>query len=75
MPGAGLNVFDRVESIIVEGIIDHQILGTHHVHPGDGQLAWDIGFLVFGVLQIGLGWSAILAGRDDRSVRGVQAGA
>lgn len=60
---------------LVEGIIDHQILGIHHVHPGDGQLAWDIGFLVLGALQIVVGWSAIRAGRDDRTVRGVQAGA
>jgi uncharacterized membrane protein len=34
----------------VEGLIDHQLLGIHHVHPGAGQLAWDIGFLVSGVV-------------------------
>jgi len=33
---------------LVEGMIDHQILGAHHVHPGQGQAAWDVGFLVFG---------------------------
>jgi uncharacterized membrane protein len=32
----------------VEGLIDHQLLGLHHVHPGDGQLAWDLGFVVAG---------------------------
>ena len=31
---------------VVEGLIDHQILGLHHVHPGAGQLAWDVGFIV-----------------------------
>ncbi len=31
----------------VEGLIDHQALGIHHVHPGEGQLAWDLAF-VFG---------------------------
>ena len=37
---------------VVEGLIDHQWLGIHHVHPGAGQLAWDVGFLLFGtVLQ------------------------
>lgn len=36
----------------VEGIIDHQLLGIHHVHPGAGELAWDIGFRVFGALQM-----------------------
>ncbi len=37
----------------VEGVIDHQLLGIHHVHPGEGQLGWDLGFLVFGLVQIG----------------------
>ncbi|HWO17505.1 MAG TPA: DUF2243 domain-containing protein [Kofleriaceae bacterium] len=29
----------------VEGTIDHFVLGLHHVHPGEGQLAWDVGFV------------------------------
>jgi uncharacterized membrane protein len=33
---------------LVEGVIDHQILGIHHVHPGEHQLAWDLGFLAIG---------------------------
>jgi uncharacterized membrane protein len=32
----------------VEGLIDHQLLGIHHVHPGDAQLAWDLGFISLG---------------------------
>lgn len=39
----------------VEGLIDHQLLGIHHVHPGAGELAWDLGFLALGVLQLGVG--------------------
>ena len=35
---------------LVEGTIDHEVLGVHHVHPGDGQLAWDLGFLAFGAV-------------------------
>ena len=35
---------------LVEGTIDHQILRVHHVHPGDGQVAWDLGFLAFGAV-------------------------
>ena len=50
---------------LVEGLIDHQLLGIHHVHPGEGQLAWDLGFLALGLLQIGAGWAAIHAGRGD----------
>ena len=35
---------------LVEGTIDHQIFGLHHVHPGMDELAWDVGFLVSGGL-------------------------
>jgi len=55
---------------VVEGVIDHQILGIHHVHPGAGQLAWDLGFLAFGLVQIGAGWAAIAAGRADTAPPG-----
>lgn len=40
---------------LVEGIIDHHILGIHHVKPGIHQSLWDIGFLGSGVLLIGIG--------------------
>ena len=36
---------------VVEGLIDHQLLGIHHVRDDlGGPLSWDIGFLVFGAL-------------------------
>ena len=41
---------------LVEGLIDHQILGIHHVKPGPNQLAWDLGFLLFGSLLVVVGW-------------------
>ena len=41
---------------LVEGVIDHHILGIHHVKPGPNQLVWDLGFLASGVLLIGVGW-------------------
>jgi uncharacterized membrane protein len=41
---------------VVEGLVDHQILGLHHVRPGLGQLGWDLGFLVVGVLLAGVGF-------------------
>jgi uncharacterized membrane protein len=50
---------------LVEGMIDHQLLGIHHVHPGEGQLAWDVSFLVLGALLVGAGWGLIRAGRSD----------
>jgi len=40
---------------VLEGVIDHQLLGIHHVHPGVGERAWDVAFLVFGAVQIAVG--------------------
>ncbi|MZF89905.1 DUF2243 domain-containing protein [Streptomyces sp. SID5643] len=37
---------------LVEGVLDHHVLGIHHVHAGEGQLWWDIGFLVLGALLV-----------------------
>ncbi len=45
----------------VEGLIDHQLLGIHHVHPGAHQLAWDLGFLASGVVMMLGGTLAIHA--------------
>ncbi|MBW4563039.1 MAG: DUF2243 domain-containing protein [Mojavia pulchra JT2-VF2] len=44
---------------LVEGLIDHQILGIHHVKSGPNQLAWDLGFLIFGALLVVVGWIMI----------------
>ncbi|NGN62835.1 DUF2243 domain-containing protein [Streptomyces sp. A7024] len=41
---------------LVEGALDHHILGIHHVYAGDGQVWWDIGFLVFGALLVAGGY-------------------
>ena len=56
---------------VVEGLIDHQWLGIHHVHPGANQLAWDMGFLLFGALLVVVGWALVRAGRKDTRPRGV----
>jgi uncharacterized membrane protein len=41
---------------IVEGLIDHQLLGIHHVRDDlGGPLSWDIGFLLSGVGLAGAG--------------------
>lgn len=41
---------------VVEGLIDHQILGIHHVKPGVHQLAYDVGFLAIGAIIAAAGW-------------------
>jgi uncharacterized membrane protein len=46
---------------LVEGLIDHQILGIHHVRSGPHQLGWDIGFLAFGIALM-LGGRALQRG-------------
>lgn len=50
---------------VVEGLIDHQILGLHHVREGAGhQTAYDVGFLAFGALLVICGW---LLARSEKS--------
>ena len=42
---AGWGVFN-----IVEGLVDHQLLGIHHVRDDlGGPIGWDLGFLAFGL--------------------------
>jgi uncharacterized membrane protein len=49
---AGWGIFN-----LVEGLIDHQVLGVHHVRDDlGGPLSWDLGFLASGVLLIAGGW-------------------
>lgn len=37
---------------LVEGLIDHEILGIHHVYSGSNQTLWDMLFLASGVIFI-----------------------
>ncbi|AUS99791.1 hypothetical protein CLI64_04955 [Nostoc sp. CENA543] len=55
---------------LVEGVIDHQILGIHHVKPGTNQLAWDLGFLALGALLVVGGWIVLEKGKLESSERG-----
>ncbi|GAA2594705.1 DUF2243 domain-containing protein [Actinomadura fulvescens] len=48
---------------LVEGLIDHQILGIHHVRAGAHQAWWDLGFLLLGAALVGGG---LLLARDSR---------
>lgn len=44
---------------VVEGIINHQMLGLHHVRedvPLEQWLAWDLAFLLWGALMLLGGW-------------------
>jgi len=56
----------------VEGLIDHEILGVHHVNepmPRDQWIYWDLGFLLWGAAMLAGGWLLV------RSVRAEQGAA
>jgi uncharacterized membrane protein len=48
---------------ITEGLLNHQILGIHHVRAGEHQAWWDAGFLVLGVLFMAAGHLLQRSGR------------
>lgn len=51
---------------LVEGIVDHHILGVHHVRDDlGGPLAWDLGFLALGALLVVVGRTLHRSGRYD----------
>ncbi|MFD7654501.1 DUF2243 domain-containing protein [Actinosynnema sp. NPDC059797] len=47
---AGWGVFN-----LVEGVVNHLVLGVHHVRAGSHELAYDLGFLVLGALLVVVG--------------------
>jgi len=52
----------------VEGIVDHEILGVHHVNETvalSQRVYWDMGFLAWGLGMILIGWILMRAGRRE----------
>ena len=59
----GFGVFN-----MMEGAVDHHLLGLHHVNetvPRDQWIYWDMGFLVWGALMLLGGWWLMRAGRQE----------
>ena len=53
---------------VVEGIIDHLVLGIHHVNetvPREQWIYWDFGFLLWGALMIVGGFLLLRAGQRE----------
>lgn len=53
---------------LIEGIVDHHLLGLHHVNetaPRDQWVYWDIGFLLWGAAMVLVGWLLWRRGRRD----------
>jgi uncharacterized membrane protein len=54
---------------LVEGIIDHHVLGLHHVRENAANvLWWDIGFLVFGAILIAAGYALANTSEETSTV-------
>jgi uncharacterized membrane protein len=59
----GFGVFN-----LVEGVVDHQILGIHHVNetvPREQWIYWDLGFLVWGAAMLAGGWVLVRGGKRE----------
>ena len=53
---------------LVEGTVDHHLLGLHHVNETisrDQWLYWDLGFLAWGAVMLVVGWVLLKAGKRD----------
>jgi uncharacterized membrane protein len=53
---------------VVEGLVDHQLLGLHHVNetaPPELWPLWDLGFLVWGAAMLVAGWWLLRRGRRE----------
>lgn len=53
---------------LVEGIINHHILGIHHVNetvPRDQWIYWDLGFLLWGAAMLIGGWFLLRTGQRE----------
>lgn len=53
---------------LVEGLINHQLLGIHHVNetvPRDQWMYWDMGFLLWGAAMLAGGFVLLRGGKRD----------
>lgn len=51
---------------LVEGTVNHQVLGLHHVNetvPRDQWIYWDAGFLLWGAAMLAGGWRLLTGSR------------
>jgi uncharacterized membrane protein len=58
---------------LVEGLIDHQILGIHHVNetaPPEQWPWWDLGFLAWGAIMLLGGWALARANEAEQDTAG-----
>jgi uncharacterized membrane protein len=52
----------------VEGLVDHEVLGVHHVNElvaPSQRVYWDIAFLIWGLVMIVVGWCLLKSGKQE----------
>ena len=57
---------------VVEGVIDHEVLGVHHVNelvPLGRRVYWDIAFLAWGAVMLCSGWWLLRTGQGKNPVK------
>ena len=54
---------------VVEGLVDHHLLGLHHVRPGPDELIYDVGFLIWGGIMLLVGVALIRRARHSAPSR------
>lgn len=62
---------------LVEGLIDHQILGVHHVNetvPRSQWIYWDLAFLAWGAAMLIGGWLLLRKGRAEQAAQNATIG-
>ena len=65
-PSWGFGAFN-----LLEGLIDHQLLGIHHVNetvPREQWIYWDISFLIWGAAMLLCGWLLLQRERRRKSL-------
>jgi uncharacterized membrane protein len=62
---------------LVEGLLNHQLLGLHHVNetvPREQWIYWDVGFLIWGAAMLIGGWLLLRHGKKETRARAALVG-
>lgn len=62
---------------VAEGLVDHQLLGIHHVNetvPPEQWIYWDLGFLLWGAIMLIIGWFMLKTGEQQTPQENTAAG-
>jgi uncharacterized membrane protein len=61
---------------VVEGTVNHHLLGIHHVNetvPRQQWVWWDVGFLIWGAAMLIGGWALLKAGQRETAQAAAEA--